>query len=72
MQLLTIKTEDTYIEQILTLVKKIPNAEIKVTNIDMTKDLPKKSAFGILKTPIKDPVAWQQNLRNENDSTLYQ
>ena len=72
MQLLTIKTENNYIEQILALIKKIPNAEIKVTDIDVTQKVSEKSAFGILKTPIIDPVTWQQNLRNQNDSTLYQ
>jgi len=71
MQQLTIKTENSYIEQILVLLKKFPNTEVEVCEINPPHTPTQKSAFGLLKTPIVDPLKWQQKLRSENDSTLY-
>ncbi len=68
MQTLTIKVDDDYLEQITSLLKKIPKDKIKIIQNRAKKE---PNAFGLLKNRIDDPVKWQQTLRTENDRNIY-
>ena len=68
MQTLTIKIDDDYLEEIVSLLKKVPKDKIKVIQNEAEK---KPSVFGLLKNRINDPVKWQQTLRVENDRDIY-
>jgi hypothetical protein len=66
---LIIRGEHIYIDQILTLIKELPIENIERITVDSQRGV-NHQAFGILKNRIKDPVAWQENLREENEREL--
>jgi hypothetical protein len=66
---LIIRGEHIYIDKILTLIKELPIENIERITVDSQRGDNHK-AFGIMKNRIKDPVAWQENLREENEREL--
>ena len=65
---LTIRANDDYINQIITLLNTFPNNKIEIIHNSKKQ---KSSAFGILKNRIKEPVKWQQEIREESDRDVY-
>ena len=70
MQTIQIEIKDTLYDDI---VKSGINIQTEFNQMVEKIVLKKKKskAFGILKNKIKDPVAWQNELREESDSNLY-
>jgi len=67
---LIIKADHIYIDKIISMLKEFP-----LENIELIKDNAQNSkhdsAFGILNNKIKDPVKWQQELREANEREIY-
>ena len=72
LQKIEIYIEDKYIDKILNLLKKFKGSGIvNIVMQDNHKPKNTKSAFGILKGRVKDPVKWQEEIRSENDRDIY-
>jgi len=73
MQQITININPSIYEHIMFFLQNLPK---NMVDIEPKKTLssplkPSTKAFGILKGRIKDPVAWQRELRDESDRDIY-
>jgi len=74
MQKITININPSiFYEHIMFFLKNLPK---NLVHIEEPKKVPplaqlSKKAFGILKGKIKDPVAWQREIREESDRDKY-
>jgi len=67
---LIIKADHIYIDKIISMLKEFPVENIKLIKEDTLQSKQDK-AFGILKNAIKDPIKWQQELREANEREIY-
>jgi len=65
---LTIRGNHDAIGRILTLIQKNTKSDVEIIQSPRTIN---EKAFGILKGRIKDPVAWQREIRRESDRDIY-
>jgi len=72
MQQITININPSIYEHIMFFLQNLPK---NMLNIEPHKNIttpskPSTKAFGILKGQVKDPVAWQREMREENDKII--
>ncbi len=64
--------EDQYIDKILNILNKFKkNGIVNIVMQENHNSKSNRSAFGILKGKVKDPIKWQEELRDENDRDIY-
>ncbi len=71
MQKIELYVEEKYIYKIMNMLKKYKNSGIVNIVTQEYANNTEKSAFGILKGKIEDPVQWQERIRNENERDIY-
>ncbi|MBN2823910.1 MAG: hypothetical protein JXQ76_01190 [Campylobacterales bacterium] len=69
-QTLIIKADRIYIDKIISMLKEFPVENIELIQND-SNDSKKSKAFGILNNSVKDPVKWQQEIREANEREIY-
>ena len=73
MKQIIININPSIYEHIMFFLKSLPKNLINIeyqTKISHQSNLPTK-AFGILDGKIKDPIKWQQDIRQESDRDIY-
>lgn len=75
MKTIKIEMNDSIYEHILFFLKNLPKNLIRIETQDKInkppKEKPTSKAFGILKNKAKDPLAWQNELRNESERDIH-
>ncbi|CAA6813674.1 MAG: Unknown protein [uncultured Sulfurovum sp.] len=74
MQEITIKINPSVYEHIMFFLQSLPKnlIDIETQNKTPISKEPSTKAFGLLKGRIKDPVAWQREIREESDRDIYE
>lgn len=72
MQQIIIHVNPTIYKHIMFFLQNLPKNLVDIQPQTSVPNKPSKRAFGLLKGKIKDPVAWQRKIREENDSTIYE
>ena len=62
MSVMILKVDDSMVEKVKKSLEEFPKDKVEVVQ---------KSAFGILKNRVKDPVAWQKKIREEAQREIY-
>lgn len=74
MHKVTININQSIYEHIMFFLKSLPKNMIDIQSEIVSSPKPSNSqnaAFGILNGRIKDPVAWQNSVREENERDVY-
>jgi len=73
MQKIIININPSIYEHIMFFLQNLPKnlIDIQPQTRTVLPSKPSTKAFGILKNKIKDPVAWQREIREESDRDLY-
>jgi len=73
MQKIIININPSIYEHIMFFLQNLPKnlIDIQAQSQMPMRSKPSKKAFGILKNKIKDPVAWQREIREESDRDIY-